>query len=476
MGGKVDYAHHQLELNRLVEKDQSLTLQQYCEMAGLKYNTARRHLRKGDVKPTEETGPKVPPAEKKRSTKRDWPGIYKQYLQLAIQNPLLNMVEFSERENLPGAQVRRSFSKLRKSGAFSDLEDQLEEIIAQQNVTSRQAARNDNHQKNKVKNISGSQGRRAVVPGACAHISDDHEMGSNDHLAVGDATARGGDGRDHLGRFVTGHKYSTIHGGYVQRSGLDPELLKLATDIEPGNLANEIVTARSQYISMLQYIAEEKNGIRLLYASGESLKDFNNNPIPISKALAEVEFGLSGRLRALEASIASMAAISSKSTHDAIKLQHASMKLPAVDPWTAVNKTAELLKRASELSWSALDTAKQFEMLGIPVPMSVEEEAKREIATFEPVVEDEGLTDDELEAAARAYQRKKARHDQWLKAKRKVTQEAIARAEEEEMGQGPQFEQQPDDELETATSEELPDEFDDDEFNSADFDDEVEGG
>lgn len=134
MAVKVDYELHQAELTRLVELDPSLTVRQYCEQSGLVYASARRYLKSPRAGKTE-TAKKAKVVREKRekrgrSTARDWPAIYLDYLTSCQSHPALSINEFATDRGIPPASARKNFNELKKEGVHAELQQQVSDALA----------------------------------------------------------------------------------------------------------------------------------------------------------------------------------------------------------------------------------------------------------------------------------------------------------------------------------------------------------
>jgi hypothetical protein len=315
------------------------------------------------------------------------------------------MADFALSEGIQSPQVRKQFAVQRKSGVFTAQEDlvttaqdEYQQEIAQYKVKSKSLS-------NKVKSVRVANRGSAQQKSKAAQQNQDRAFDCADLSTPLDSNSR-----DELGRFCAGHRFNVVHGGYARLTGLDPDILKIVTDVDPLNLSTEILTVRSQYLSMIKYLNEEKTAIIEMYANGESLKEFDGETDKtLNKALAEVEISLSGKLRALESSIANFAAVTAKIETDYIKLQQKAFELPSVDTATGLALRKRILKDREIKKWSPLETAQRFEYYGLKVPDTIMEEAKREIAAYEPIVDEEGLTDDQLDELTNQFREEQRR-------------------------------------------------------------------
>lgn len=403
---RIDYSEHQAKFLELYADDQTLTVKVYCDAAGLNYASARRYL-KNPLK-TNRNAELLQEVKlsKKKASSRDWPEIYQRYLKQCLADPSLTMADFALSEGIQSPQVRKQFAVQRKSGVFTAQEDlvtaaqeEYQQEIAQYKVKSKSLNK-------RAKSVRGTGRGSAQQKSKAAQQNHDRVSDCAD-LSIPLSNI---DSRDELGRFRAGHRFNVVHGGYARLTGLDPDILKIVTDVDPLNLSTEILTVRSQYLSMIKYLNEEKTAIIEMYANGEPLKEFDGETDKtLNKALAEVEISLSGKLRALESSIANFAAITAKIETDYIKLQQKAFELPSVDTATGLALRKRILKDREIKKWSPLETAQRFEYYGLKVPDTIMEEAKREIAAYEPIVDEEGLTDDQLDELTNQYRERQRR-------------------------------------------------------------------
>lgn len=464
MSGKIDYDFHQAQFNQLAEQDPSLTIKAYCEQAGLKHGTAKRYLKspkktKGKVKVEQVREAR---STRTRSPARDWAAYYESFLNDCLDNPALSIATFAELHGLPAPQVRRNFANFRKKGDFKELEDQVEVAVSQFNEDLTRKKARAKSLKKRVKKTEPSKGGMAICDAATATNESDHQMGSGDQVAPVSHKSAPGDGRDEYGRFMPGHQHSTIHGGYARLAQLDPDLVEVASSVDPASLANELVTARSQYLSMVRFVGEQRQILIEQYARGEKKKDFDDNEIPLEKALGDLEFGTAGKIRSLEGSITMMVSTHAKIIKDFTSLRHKEHELPAVSSRAALSITQRLYHEKEDKGWTALQTAREFERHGVPVPKTILIEAEREIVTYEAPVDDTGITDDELDRQTAEYMAKQQKYmEQELPERREKLAEvfdAMAEAEEggspdddqEEAEEGEQSHQHPDDEDQVA--------------------------
>lgn len=467
MASKVDYDYHQAQFTQLAEQEPGLTIKQYCERAGLNHGTAKRYLKSPKKTPSKAKVEAVreKKATRKKAAPRDWSAFYEVYLNACLENPALSITSFAETQGLPPPQCRRQFAAIRKTCDFADLEDQVDRAVSQFNDDlTRKKARAKSLKKKTVK-VPVSEGATSKESAVVATNVKDHPSGSSDQVAEQSQKSQPYTGRDKYGRFTPGNSHSVIHGGYAQIARLDSDLVEVASNIDPTSLANELITARSQYLSMLRFVGEQRQALIEQYARGEPLKDFDDNDIPLTKALGDLEFGTAGKIRALEGVIAMLVGSHAKIVKDFTQLRHKEHELPAVSAVSALAITQKLFDEREAKEWTALETARQFERRGVPVPKSIMFEAEREIATYEAPIDDSGLSDDELDVITAQYMEDQRRYlENVLPEKREVLQEIFDKAARAEEGlpDVPPAEA-PQDATSDDKSHQPPDDIDDDE-------------
>lgn len=430
MAPRIDYDFHQQRYFERLADEPGLTVRQYCDDEGLKFNSARRYIKSSPGK-----NPTVKKVEKlrqvkasKRSPSRDWPMIYERYLNQLTIEPTMTMADFAQTEGLPYPQLRRCFNELRKKGDHANLEDLARRALDEHTEEVEESDRKIKALKNKKKSIRVSKGRLAPTEHELAQITTDHSSDAQD-LSCDD------EHRDHLGRFTKGNRFSMVHGGYARLTSMDPDVLRIVSNVNPLNLATELATVRAQYLSMLNYLTTEKAAIVEMYANGECFFEFDGETKKsLNKALAEIESSLSGKLRTLENSIANLTAVTAKIEIDYLKLEQKAYELPPVDAATGLMLRKKIFKERESKNLSALETARRFEYYGLKVPDTILEEAKREIATYEPPTDDDGISDDELDRLVEEHQEKKRKKLAELPEKREAILKIVEEFEEQESG------------------------------------------
>ena len=139
----------------------------------------------------------------------------------------------------------------------------------------------------------------------------------------------------------------------------------------------------------------------------------DGEPMPKEMALSQALFGPSQRMTELESVIARM------------ESQVASIQ--AKTQQAAFQKEAFALRKEEKLS--AIETANLLEANGFEAPKALLLEVKREVALMEQVYDDNegGVTDEELEASARAYQAKlEYQREIWLPARKAKIEQILA--------------------------------------------------
>ncbi|GAL07900.1 hypothetical protein JCM19237_280 [Photobacterium aphoticum] len=166
---------------------------------------------------------------------------------------------------------------------------------------------------------------------------------------------------------------------------------------------------------MMQFLQTEQAAIIQQYAEGNPKLDYDDNEIPLSKALGDLMFGCAGKLRSLEASIGAMVGTQAKIMTDFAKIAQKEHELSPVDSLTALSIRKRIMDDMDKKGWTALQAAREFERHGIKVPESILEEAKREISEYEPPIDDSGISDDELDRQTAEYLAEQQQfHDVWL--------------------------------------------------------------
>ncbi|MEC6833021.1 hypothetical protein VXS06_14735 [Photobacterium toruni] len=425
---KIDYGEHQAQYDKQSEINPNLSIRQYCEDNSLNYNTARRYIRNAVKGNTVKKGKQL--AEIKRNSPvsrgRNWRVIYFTYLNDAIENPSLTVAQYSAINDLPPASVRREFAKLKRDGEFNDHCERL--ALAQIAHEGEKERARANAKILKDKHKIKSHSKRATTP----NDTPDQSV-INDH---GSAQSRSPE-RDVLGRFLSGNRFSMVHGGYAKIINLDQDIIDTVIQIDPLNLANEIIAARAHYLNLQRFLSIERLAIEERYDNDDPIKGFDGEPVSITKALGDLEYSAAGKLRAAEASIAALSATAAKIQCDVAKIQLKDHETSVHNTTTELEILNSIMLEAENKEWSALQTAKTCEKYGIQVPLTIIEEMKREIATYEPPVSDDGLTDDELDAICNEYQEKQSKYvNKEIPARRERLQKMIEEQEAKENDRG----------------------------------------
>lgn len=386
---KINYSYHQESYDELVDQDPSITVRKYCESEGLNYNTARRYIRNTVRNKKKENAQTLSEIKSKpvRKGKRNWEAIYFEYLTEATDLPGLSIAKFSAKHDYPDGQTRKEFLRIKKTGVYAAQEDECERCATAHKQEMKYLKQKNKSLKNKRIKSYAQDG--ASTPRSDHHSMRDHDQQSGDHDLTGY--------RDSSGRFLPGNRFSLLHGGYAAITHLDNDIVETASEIDPLNLANEILTARSQYLSMLRFVAKEREAIIQRYEDDDPIIGFDEKPVTLNKALGDLEYSTAGKLRALEASIMSMSSITAKIQCDIAKINIKDHETAVHSKQSEVTIINKIMTRSEADDWSALQTAKECEKQGVPIPLTILEEMKREIATYEPPIDDDGLSDDDLD-------------------------------------------------------------------------------
>ena len=393
-----DYVEHQAEYSKLAESNPRLSVREYCEDNGLNYNSARRYIRNAGKAIKRENDKKKARLRKKSNVKRgrNWKLIYFQYLSDAIECPSLTLVQFAAIQEIPVASIRREFAKFKRDPEFNDQCEKLKLAQIAHEEEKERARQNLKllRTKNKVKTV-----RRT---------GSDHKQHDNQNL-ISDQSSDAKHKtayRDTLGRFLVGNKFSLVHSGYVKMTELDEDIIETVIQIDPLNLANEIVSARSHYLSMQRFLAKERAAIIERYENDDPVLGFDGEPVSLMKCLGDLEYSSASKLRAAETSIMSLSATAARIQCDVAKIQITDHNTSVYSKQQELKYRQAIMTDAEDQGWSALKTAKEFERQGISIPTTVLTEMQHEIATTDPVFDDDGLTDDELDAICAEFEAK----------------------------------------------------------------------
>ncbi|MEH8205228.1 hypothetical protein [Aeromonas veronii] len=201
-------------------------------------------------------------------------------------------------------------------------------------------------------------------------------------------------------------------GGYTSMFNIPPEIQKMAVAPSSG-IGDLLVLAKSRYFMMWKQQGDMVAKIEALYSEGGTHYMGDGEPMPKEMALSQALFGPSQRMTELESVIARM------------ESQVASIQ--AKTQQAAFQKEAFALRKEEKLS--AIETANLLEANGFEAPKALLLEVKREVALMEQVYDDNegGVTDEELEASARAYQAKlEYQREIWLPARKAKIEQILA--------------------------------------------------
>ncbi|BDN92082.1 hypothetical protein KAM479_27090 [Aeromonas caviae] len=192
-------------------------------------------------------------------------------------------------------------------------------------------------------------------------------------------------------------------GGYTSMFNIPPEIQMMALAPSSG-IGDLLALAKSRYFLMWKQQGDMVAKIEALYSEGGTHYMGDGEPMPKEMALSQALFGPSQRMTELESVITRM------------EVQAASEQ--AKTQQVVFQKAAFALRKEEALS--AIETANLIEANGFEVPKALLLEVKREVALIEQVYDDNegGITEEELEAEARAYQAKREyQREIWLPAR-----------------------------------------------------------
>ncbi|WP_419238281.1 hypothetical protein ACN08L_16350 (plasmid) [Photobacterium leiognathi subsp. mandapamensis] len=393
---KIDYKKHQADFLNLRFDDPTLTVEKYCENVGLNYSSAKRYI-KSNVTPKSRTrGGK---GRKKDRTESEWSVIYCNYLANCVANPTLSIAQFAKSIDDIPATVRNGFKSLKNRPEFANLEQKREQAIAQ-------------FEASKPKKTP----RKFKTPPLHKIAGDDPQSQA---LLLNLSTVKETDDRNPDGTFKRGNQCAVTHGAYAKATGLNIEHYQIAAEIDPVSLVNEVVAARAQYISMLNYIAATKQLIDERYENGKPITDPEGNVLPKESEIMKIVFGTSDKLRSLEISIQSMVATIAK-VNSQLSLQRLKEReSPALSPVQVLTQQRELLQSRITHEWTATETAKKFELMGLPIPDFLLIEARQELADYVPPVEEVSISEEELDRMSLEYRQQQQEVQQsWLPERR----------------------------------------------------------
>lgn len=424
---KVDWTHHQKEFERQKKESPSLTVQEYCDSNGLSFSSAKRYIKSRSVK--------TAPQKRGRKSNFDYHSLYDRFIHLKMIDPSLSVSAFAKKVGAPVRNMHIAFKKIEsEKGSKGDDSNDQNDVNDVRNCANESAQTgNKKPIKNKGKETKKRGGRNARQ--TLRNMVEESERGTG----IGAISHRSNSAishvpeRDGYGRLLPGNKLARIHGGYVKLAELDLEIVQAVQETALTDVSNELIAARAQLLSMHQWLSRSQRKLIERYENGDPKTDENGNVIPLEQEIGRLLFGVSERFRTLEGSISNMAATAARIEHDATKLRQKAWELPALSASQIAEITAEIMDTRNKEEWSATRTAQEFERLGIKVPAFLMIEARKEIEEYEPPVDDNGMSDDELDEISRAYMEKQGNTEQWLEQRRIEVQEAIESAEAREM-------------------------------------------
>lgn len=437
MTTKQEYAAYQVKFIELRQANPKLTIQDFCDSMGLNYSSAKRYIKQNYAK-TNRVIPKKPDGKISTRTDDEWRELYMIFLQKCEKDPTLTIPIFAKKINENRRTVLRKFSLLRKEPEFNAL-----------------ILKADQKRKEHEESL-----KKPPRKGVAKHAIKLVEEGTPTYEAVAaEHKHRQAAGRDQNGRFIRGNKCGVIHGGYAAACGLDDDLVQIAAEIDPSSVANELIAARSQYISMQRYVNTTKRGIEERYANGNPQLDENGDPIPMESAIMRLLFGTSEKMRQLEMSIQGLVGTYAKVTKD---LTMTDIKLRESREETAneiLATQSQLLRDRQKYDWTAAETVRQFELRAIPAPEFLVYEAKVELENYVPPVEEGGVSDEELDLITEQYIESQAQEGDWIQQRQEEVRRVFAQMDAHDQGLTPDdFDQagQPDSQDLPPASQDLP--------------------
>lgn len=414
MVAKVDYAIHQVKYTELKIKNPDLTVQQYCDNVGLKYETARRYIKSRVVKAkVVKNGYRSGKGRKKDRTISEWKTLYSQFIAGCLVEPELTVSKFAEGIGDIPRTVVSGFAKVKDLPQFLELNAAVEAAKA----TAKPPKRSSRDNVSKPLHTLAGKNERAL-----ALLTDaEKEAGMG--------------GRNSRGQFTRGHRYTVTHGGYSEACKLDPKFVAIAKEIELTSLANELVAARTQYMTMLNYLGRGTEIIKTRYEDGDPICDSEGKAVPMESEIMKLLFGTSDKLRNLEASMANMVTTAARVQKELTLVDLKEREAKALTEADILSIQSDILDERQLNDWSAVDTVKEMEKSGVPIPGFLLFEAKKEIADYVPPVEDGGVSDEELEELSRAYAIKQREVEgDWLPARREEVREVFAAMDRHDAG------------------------------------------
>lgn len=398
MAVKVDYAIHQVKYTELKIKTPDLTVQQYCDNVGLKYETARRYIKSRVVKAkVVKSGYRSGKGRKKDRTISEWKTLYSQFIAACLVEPELTVARFADGIGDIPRTVINGFAKVKDLPQFIALSEAVDAARAAVKTPKRPS------RDNVSKPLHTLAGKNKRALSLLTEAEKEAGMG----------------GRNNRGQFTKGHRHTLTHGGYSDACKLDPKFVAIAKEIELTSLANELVAARAQYMTMLNYLGRGTEIIQARYDDDDPICDSEGNAVPMESEIMKLLFGTSDKLRNLEASMANMVTTAARVQKELTLVDLKEREAKALTEADILSIQSDILDERQLNDWSAVDTVKEMEKNGVPIPNFLLFEAKKEIADYVPPVEDGGVTDEELETLSRDYiQKQREVEGDWLPARR----------------------------------------------------------
>lgn len=202
--------------------------------------------------------------------------------------------------------------------------------------------------------------------------------------------------RDGNGCFKSGNKAALKHGGYAEYFDIDSQSFDAESPLD------ELQLLKFRLHNVANYEYEMKSEIARAYKNGE-VKSTKQGELSLHEALFNVDLNLREVNKDLINSYSKLLACNSVSAQRAMQ-----------------RKQLAILDECKGKELTAAETVRELEFLGIDVPSFLMFEARQEVIQAEAVIDDNGLSDDELDSICRAYE---------VKQKDYVTNELPARRE-----------------------------------------------
>jgi hypothetical protein len=420
MTKNIDYKYHAEQYHKALRDEPQLSVRAYCEAVGIPYNSARRYIKRGkssaELFPTEPKGTKKKEgtaelrmeASNRSDAQKKWRELIKDFLTRAAKNPSLSIKQWSEEKGLVPATVRRQIQKMRAWEEMRSLFDLFDQRLEEYRALARGR---------KPKSPSNTEPYEKEVAQA-AHAPEVRKSGESAQKIT-----------------FAAHNYAQHHGGYAKSSHIDAQLLKTLTEIDPLSVSNELLLARSRYLRMESVLNKRLASLDEMELNGESLVR-DGETVPIEEERMRILFGFSDRLNALAITIKALVEVENKRADSFRDHEHKLLMQPHLLPAEESRLVMDILAKREANGWSAIDTAQKLEVLGARVPPMLLHEAKLEMLSIEPEVEESGVSIEELDKKAKAYREKRVNQTSaWLEQRRQDIANANAEIEAKERGE-----------------------------------------